>query len=253
MAASNNASVESSLAFLQAHLALAGLLDAYEKKHKLPNEKQITVHLKMLRKHRCGAAAFLIQHGRYEAENAECIVAQLCAAWERCAAMPWGYQDLADTLRTVQQLARLFITSFKLYEEGLKTPASPSQPVDENKSPANEDTDEGSPSVSGESERSTIYWVGERTYRVGQSEPIHVSDSHDCILRAFLKHPVLDKPDLVRYSGLDRESILTTLTRLCEGYEGAFKSSIIRPGRRGLGYRANVVEARPTEDEQHAT
>jgi len=123
MATSDNALVESTLAFLQTHIALSGLLDGYEQRHELPEEDQITVHLETLRKHRVGATTFLIQYGHYAPENAECIVAQLCAAWERCAATPWGYLDLADAHEIIQQSAAQFATAINLYE--LPKPAKP--------------------------------------------------------------------------------------------------------------------------------
>jgi hypothetical protein len=120
MAASANALVERTLAFLQSHVALSGLLDGYEQRHELPDENQITEHLEMLRKHRVGTTTFLIQYGHYAPENAECIVAQLCAAWERCAATPWGCLDLAETRGIIQQFAARFATALNLYEEGLR-------------------------------------------------------------------------------------------------------------------------------------
>jgi hypothetical protein len=123
MATSANALVESTLAFLQSNVALSGLLDGYEQRHELPDESQITVQLEILRKHRVGATTFLIQYGRYSPENAEYVVAQLCAAWERCAATPWGYLDLAKTRGIIQLLAAPFATALNLYE--LQTPAKP--------------------------------------------------------------------------------------------------------------------------------
>ena len=52
--------------------------------------------------------------------------------------------------------------------------------------------------------RSWITLVGERLYRVGNHEPVLVSDSEDTVLQAFQKQQTMDGPTLVDTAGFDR-------------------------------------------------
>jgi hypothetical protein len=90
----------------------------------------------------------------------------------------------------------------------------------------------------------TIYWLGNRTYRVGESKPIVVHNNYDCLLRAFLNRPVLDLPGLLEHSGLDRDRIMIALGRLKKIFNKLFASAIFCPGVKGQGYRATVIDAR---------
>jgi hypothetical protein len=95
----------------------------------------------------------------------------------------------------------------------------------------------------------TIYWLCDQTYRVGGSEPIYVDEQDDCLLRAFIGHPVLNKPALVERSGIENSRVVTALNRLTKKYHGVFAAAIRRPGKRGQGgYRAIVVDARPATE-----
>jgi hypothetical protein len=95
-------------------------------------------------------------------------------------------------------------------------------------------------------EQPPIYWLDDRTYRVGNSQTVPVHGNYDCLLRAFLNRPVLDLPALVERSGLDRDHIITILGRLTRIHDGLFAPAILRPGRggKGQGYRATVIDAR---------
>jgi hypothetical protein len=91
-----------------------------------------------------------------------------------------------------------------------------------------------------------IYWLDDRTYRVGDSDPVYVEETEDDLLQAFLERPVMDLPLLAEVSGVPREQIAGALKRLRNKYGGLFKHAIHCPGRRGQGgYRANVVDRRP--------
>jgi hypothetical protein len=128
---SDHSFIESTLAFLQAHLALYGLFDAYEQKHELPDQVEFNSHVAMIQKHQAGAAAFLIQHGRYAPEQAESIVAGLCETWQWCAAIPWGSLNLATTGSIVREMSNWFHTAIILYEQKERIPpAGPSSTDD---------------------------------------------------------------------------------------------------------------------------
>jgi len=93
----------------------------------------------------------------------------------------------------------------------------------------------------------TIYYHGDRTYSVGQSQPYPVGDTEDCLLQAFIGRHVLDKPALADRSGVEKDNIPTALKRLKQKHNGLFATAIYCPGPtgKGQGYRANVVDARP--------
>jgi hypothetical protein len=94
--------------------------------------------------------------------------------------------------------------------------------------------------------RPTIYWLGDRTYRVGESDPVPVNESEDAILQAFLGHPTLDLKALARRSNLDANHVRITLGRLRKKWDGLFVRAIFCPGKggKGKGYRATVLDAR---------
>jgi hypothetical protein len=96
-------------------------------------------------------------------------------------------------------------------------------------------------------ERPTIYWLGDRTYRVDDSEPVAVSETDDGLLQAFLGHPVLDKPLLAKRSGVGKDQISTVMKRFGKKHKGLFAKAVFCPGRggKGQGYRVNVIDARP--------
>jgi hypothetical protein len=128
---SDHSFIASTLAFLQAHLVLYGLLDAYEQKHELPDQVEVDSHVAKMQKHRAGAAAFLIQHGRYAPEQAESIVAGLCATWQTYAVTPWGLLELATTGGIVREMTNLFHTAIVLYEEKERIPPARPSPKDD--------------------------------------------------------------------------------------------------------------------------
>jgi hypothetical protein len=103
---------------------------------------------------------------------------------------------------------------------------------------------EGGPEPATPAGSPTIHWLGDRLYRVGSREQI-VNDTEDALLQAFLGQPTLDLRGLVRRTNLDRGHLRIALGRLRKKWGGMFAGAVHCPGRKGSGYHARVVDARP--------
>ncbi|MCP4549676.1 MAG: hypothetical protein GY835_24740 [bacterium] len=86
----------------------------------------------------------------------------------------------------------------------------------------------------------TIVFLGDATYKIGRHKPVRVDTNEDYVLQAFIQTPVLNKPALVKTSGVENPG--RELRRLCEKYDGIFTDAITLPGGKGKGgYRVNVT------------
>src|SRR5262249_8839191 len=94
-----------------------------------------------------------------------------------------------------------------------------------------------------------IIALGDRCYRVGQSEPLRVEDREDAVLQGFLRSPAMSKPKLASVIGYEAETVIAIL-RALKGtprrpakYSGVFAAAITLPGGRGKGgYRVKIVK-----------
>jgi hypothetical protein len=80
---------------------------------------------------------------------------------------------------------------------------------------------------------SVIIRLGEREYRIGDAEPITVSDNEDSVLQAFLRQASMDGPALVENAGFERAP--KVLRDLKVNYDGIFGPAIRMPGKKGKG------------------
>jgi hypothetical protein len=98
--------------------------------------------------------------------------------------------------------------------------------------------------------KSGILYLGDCRYRVGEEEPIAVTEREDTVLQAFLACSPLGKSQLAAQSGYDGETAVTIL-RALKGtrkrpakYNGLLSESIRFPGRRGAGgYHVQIRRA----------
>jgi hypothetical protein len=92
-------------------------------------------------------------------------------------------------------------------------------------------------------ESTTIVYLKEKAYFIGNSDPITVTDSEHAILQEFIAVPSMDAEMLQSKAGNDRAPrILRNLTRK---YDGAFATAIRLPGGKGKGgYHVSVKAAR---------
>jgi hypothetical protein len=73
----------------------------------------------------------------------------------------------------------------------------------------------------------------------GGDFPLAVTDAEDLVLRAFLRRPAMELPDLIDQTGMGHAG--RVLARLLKKYDGAFAPAIRMPGGRGKGGYAVLV------------
>jgi hypothetical protein len=88
-----------------------------------------------------------------------------------------------------------------------------------------------------------ILALGKGQYRVGDSDPVTVTEAEDVVLRSFVGRPSMGHKALVRAAGSDEAP--RTLRQLAEKYDGVFAAAIRCPGRRGAGGYRVAVRATP--------
>lgn len=87
----------------------------------------------------------------------------------------------------------------------------------------------------------SIVYIGNTSYRVGDQNPISVTDSEHAVLQEFLKGESLSSRQLIDNSGNDRATRI--LAALTTKYDGAFFAAIDLPGKRGNGgYFVRIVK-----------
>jgi hypothetical protein len=88
----------------------------------------------------------------------------------------------------------------------------------------------------------TIYGEGQRSYRVGSSRPVCVTEEEDSILQAFSGYPTMGTPELTAKSKLKHADPSRVLRGLRQKYDGLFAAAIRCPGKKGRGGYHAVVK-----------
>jgi hypothetical protein len=86
--------------------------------------------------------------------------------------------------------------------------------------------------------KAVIRSMGNRCYRIGEEQPVLLTETEDTVLQAFLKSPALEKRDLIRESGYNDAPRI--LAHIREKHK-SFRPAISLPKRKGKGgYRVNI-------------